>query len=526
MEQSVVAEKLSNSLKDIFAFSASRLYNKQDAEDLTNDIIVEVLSSAGRLQTEEAFYAYMWKIAENTFKRFIRKNPSEIEFFENFSGVYWDTPEDKFIESEELAILRRELSLLSKQYREVTIKYYIEHKSCLIISNELNISQEMVKYYLFKTRKILKEGVRMDRKYGEKSYNPSKFAIDFWGSGGNAYIWEIFRRRLPGNIVLAAYEKPLSIEELSLELGVSAPYLEDELDILMEYNFIRQIGNKYQTDFLIFRTPYKIEFEEKVPAAEICTQTTNRIAMFVEEVIPKFRKKDFGIKLDDNQLRWFIINFALINALGNFEEKTQEKFGYYPRLNATSYGFIFGHENGYEHGYFCGIYGHCDNKERTAWYTAVNYNVIRYCQLWKGISVARSQVLCDAILQNPITNQNDETIAQLVSEGMITVNEGITKANFPVFTSRQNHLMRKQLQEIIDPITNCMEIICSIACEIFKRHTPKYFHDRCEHLCYVRHQADAMGIIIENLVRDGYLHVPEEKTNLCIFGVKRLSDCS
>lgn len=525
MDQSVVVKKLSESLKDIFAFSASRLFNKQDAEDLTNDIIVEVLSSADRLQNDDAFYGYMWKIAENTFKRFIRgKKSFEVEFSEDFLGAYWDTPEDKIIENEELIILRRELSLLSKQYRDVTIKFYIENKTCSLISKELSISEGMVKYYLFKTRKILKEGVTMNRKYGEKSYNPSKFCINFWGNGGNAYIWETFERKLPGNIVLAAYDKPLSIEELSLELGVSVPYLEDEIDILAKYNFIRQIGNKYQTDFLIFRTPYEIEFQDKVPTAEICTETVDCISKVVEEILPKFRKKDFEIKLDDNQLKWFIINFALINALGEFEDNTQKRFGYYPRLNSTTHGFVYGHDNDYKYGYFCGIYGHCDNKEHTAWYSAVNYNVIKSCQLWRGSSFARSQALCDAILQNPVSFQNDETIAQLVSEGMVTVEEGKTKANFPIFTSRENHLMRKQLREIIDPTVECMEKICSMACEILKRHTPEYFHDRCDHLCYVRHQADAMGIIIEKLVKERYLIIPDQKTNLCVFGVKRISE--
>ena len=72
MEHSIVAKKLNESLKDIFAFSVSHLYNKQDAEDLTNDIIVEVLSSADRLENDDAFYGYMWKIADHTLKRYIR----------------------------------------------------------------------------------------------------------------------------------------------------------------------------------------------------------------------------------------------------------------------------------------------------------------------------------------------------------------------------------------------------------------------------------------------------------------------
>ena len=68
MEQQKAAKLLSDSLKNIFAFSMSRLYDKSEAEDLTNDIICEVLKSAGRLRNDDAFYSFMWRIAENTFK--------------------------------------------------------------------------------------------------------------------------------------------------------------------------------------------------------------------------------------------------------------------------------------------------------------------------------------------------------------------------------------------------------------------------------------------------------------------------
>lgn len=524
MEYKVVIQKLTDCMRDVFAFAASRVYNKQDAEDLANDIVVEVLSSADRLQNDDAFYGYMWSIAENTFKRYIRrKKHAEIELCGDFLGVYWDTPENKMLDNADLIVLRRELSLLSKQYRDVTVKYYIENKSCTVIAKELNISEEMVKYYLFKTRKILKEGVTMDRKYGEKSYNPGKFYPNFWGSGNNGYVWQTFERRLPGNIVLAAYNKPLSIEELSLELGVSAPYLEDELDILMKHNFVQKSGNKYQTDFLIFKTPLEEEVQNTVPCAEICMETVSQMKKQVDALLPKFRQLDLGIEMDDNQLKWFVVNFAMIYALGEFEERTQKKFGPYPRLNATTTGVIWGHDsNRFMLQHFHGIYGHVENREHTAWYTAVNYNVIRKCQFWQGGDMRRTQVICDGILQT--SNQDDETVAQLIREGMIVVEHGILKAKFPTFTTRQAHYMWQNLRKVIDITVACMDKICTMTTEICKKYTPKHLQDRCERLSYVYYQADAMGIVVEKLVEDGYLIVPDEQTNLCVFGVKRLAD--
>ena len=145
MKQEKVAKLLSDNLKNIFAFSLSRLYDRSEAEDLTNDIICEVLKCAHRLKNDDAFYGFMWRIAENTFKKRIRKNNFQtIEFDESFVGTYWVTPEEEYLKTEELHLLRRELSLLSKQYRETTVAYYITGRSCSEISTDFGISTEMV----------------------------------------------------------------------------------------------------------------------------------------------------------------------------------------------------------------------------------------------------------------------------------------------------------------------------------------------------------------------------------------------
>jgi len=524
MEHTEVVEKLNDSLKDIFAFSISRIYNSQDAEDLTNDIVAEVLSSAYRLENDKAFYSFLWAVAENTLKRYIRKKKINTQqIHTDFFGVYWDTPEEKLIEKEELMLLRRELSLLSRQYRDVTVKYYIEGKPCTTISRECNISEEMVKYYLYKTRKMLKEGVKMERKYGEKSYNPGIFRVDFWGDGSNGHIWQTFERRLPGNIVLAAYKNPMSIEELSLELGVSAPYLEDELDILQQYGFVRKTGNKYQTDFLIFTTEYEKEYRKVVPATDICIEAVRCITELTESLLPKFRKIDFGIQLNDNELRWLIVNFTLLDALGQLEDKLKIKFGPYPKLKNNNIGYVFGHDNDYAYTHFSGIYGECANKAQTAWYSAVNYNVIRKCQLWQGSSYLRTELICDGILEMSLENQDKETLAQLVREGKLRVENGTLKANFPTLTTRQRHWMRQNLQQGIDAVMECMDKLCTMASAICKKYTPKHLQDRCERLSFVHRQADVMGIVAEKLVENGYLTVPDKPTNLCVFGVKRLS---
>ena len=150
MERTVAAGLIEENLHTIFAWAMSKLYDKSEAEDLAQDIIYAVLKSVHRLENDEAFWGFLWKVAQNTLMARVRKKRvDEVEFEEHNCGTYWITPEDEFIKSEEIQLLRRELALLSNQYREVTVRYYIYGKSCSEISAELDISTEMVKYYLF-----------------------------------------------------------------------------------------------------------------------------------------------------------------------------------------------------------------------------------------------------------------------------------------------------------------------------------------------------------------------------------------
>ena len=76
----------------------------------------------------------------------------------------------------------------------------------------------MVKYYLFKTRKILKEGISMEREFGEKSFRPSPFEFRTIFTGVfNQEYHNLFARKLPGQILLAAYYTPMTIRELAIE---------------------------------------------------------------------------------------------------------------------------------------------------------------------------------------------------------------------------------------------------------------------------------------------------------------------
>ena len=102
----------------------------------------------------------------------------------------------------------------------------------------------------------------MTRKYGEKSYDPGVFRLDFWGD--NNHYDRVFDRRLSGAIMLAAYDAPMTESELAVETGVPAVYLEDELDTLVAAGLMTKRNGRYRTNLIILTDAYEKESEKCV----------------------------------------------------------------------------------------------------------------------------------------------------------------------------------------------------------------------------------------------------------------------
>ena len=71
MENKRASQLISDNLNNIYGYAFARLYDKDDVDDLTQQIVYEVLRSADRIRDEEAFWGFLWKVAENTFRKFI-----------------------------------------------------------------------------------------------------------------------------------------------------------------------------------------------------------------------------------------------------------------------------------------------------------------------------------------------------------------------------------------------------------------------------------------------------------------------
>lgn len=361
----------------------------------------------------------------------------------------------------------------------------------------------------------------MTREYGEKSYNPGTFRMDYWGSGDNSAFWALFKRKLPGNIVLAAYNAPVTMQELSMELGVAVPYLEDEVEILQRHEILKKTGDKYQTDIVIFTDECEKEVTAKIKP--LYESAAEKLHTKLKAILPELKKLEFqGQNYDDKTLLWVFANLTNVHALNMADKKQCERFGEYPQLCNGSSGFVFGYDHDYQNHHFNGIYGRCENEENTAYFTVINYRIIEKIQWWEPAAWYISvKAMTDAVLQKPADEDND-MLVRLIGEGFIKCEDGKTRANFPVFPEDVfEGDLRRLLQPLADDVCACMLEACDIAAAVLKKHAPKQLHAKCDRLAAVHYQMDIMAFIVETMVQKGMLAMPKGDAKPCVFGVKK-----
>ena len=433
MDSKHAARLISDNLRAVYGYAFGRLYDKDDVDDLVSEILVNALSNADKIKNEEAFWGYFWRVAETTFTHFIKKKNAESA--DDLSSVTESvrSAEDEYIDksekSELLYSLRRELSLLSKTHREVTVAYYMQGKSCSQIASEQNLSVEMVKYHLFKTRKLLKEGIGMERKYGEKSYNPGVFRLNFWGDKN--YYSNICNRKLPGSILLSAYYTPMTEKELSLELGVSMPYLEEEIKILTDAGLLLHNKDKYQTNLVILTKDFEKELENKTK--DFFKNISKELFEDVKALLPEIKEAYKDVDFDDNCLMISAMNIVFVNAF----KKTNGKhpYGEFKPLPLGCNGFVWGHDNNYDFCKFSGISMHNSEDENSSWFSTENYKVFKNCSCFfsHGRFGENSRLVLSAIEEKPLPHASADALNEILSEGILKIENNRLFANFPVF---------------------------------------------------------------------------------------------
>ncbi|MBP3918410.1 MAG: sigma-70 family RNA polymerase sigma factor [Clostridia bacterium] len=541
MEYEYIKAYIADSMKTVFAFCLTRLRHREEAEDLASEIICRVLDAAPRIRADEKdiFLGYLWRIARNTYVDYLRKKKIvPLSLNHTFSNAEtgegaldladdtaWSVEEqviDEIMYEQRIQLLRRELSLLSSQYRQATVLYYMEHNSCTEIAKKLGTSTDMVKYYLFRSRKLILEGMNMNRIYGEKSYRPKTMEIDFWGTHGgvNAEYTAFKERKLKGNILAAAYYSPMTENELSMELGVALPYLEDELALLVERRYLTTKNGKYVTNIPLFTEECTAEIDRTLTA--LTNETVGRLSEKLQGK-PVYTKEPLP---DENSLRWQLITLCCSNSLtGDNCYKdivgTYDPDSPYALLGDRAAGIIWGRfvDTDIIQSRMHGISNNSPSSDGRAALTTINFWQVASLQTAAHANeaiVVSDDALCAAAADcfDALPEQCRHNLIQTdyVVDG---------KPNFPVYTQKGFADTTAALKDVFPMFDDYIRRVRETAASVTADHAPDHIRETARKVGAFIYTLRGYEVLVDALHACGWLKIPEGTFKPAMFVILR-----
>ena len=263
MNKHELKEKVVDYASKVFFYCVKRCNNRMDAEDLSQTILLEVINNIDKGAHIDNLDYYIWGVCKNQYNMYLRKTIKEKNKLDYVDEI--DQADDsktaleEMIEDEKIRKMNRAIKLLSNDYMEILYAYYVEDKTLKFIANELNIPLGTVTWKLSKIREKLKEYLNMEKLNGKKAYLPKTFMSS-----------AIYKKKLPfdihetvsplfvKNLLWHTYENPCTMEDLSIEMGMALPYVEDVVNTLLGRQYLIKEDNKYKAN-VVFVTHDIIE---------------------------------------------------------------------------------------------------------------------------------------------------------------------------------------------------------------------------------------------------------------------------
>ena len=156
--------------------------NHEDAGDLAQEVFIKLYRNISKFEGRSSFSTWIYQIAGNTCKDFLRKAKNKTEFSleeeifnegESFNPqILKDetTPERQYEEKEKIKILKDAIAKLNPEYRMVLIMREFQDMSYEEIAKQTDTSVGTVKSRINRGRNVLKKlfSDRLEGSYNEK----------------------------------------------------------------------------------------------------------------------------------------------------------------------------------------------------------------------------------------------------------------------------------------------------------------------------------------------------------------------
>ena len=302
----------------LMRLAASKCNSQVDAEDLVGDTMLAAFAyihRGGTIQHPKTWLVNTLYHKHNDNLRKKYRSPITVCLDEGFDISEEETEE--YLSSEEAAKIRKELNHLSFITREVMIRFYYGSQSIADIAEGLNIPEGTVKSRLSTGRSQMKKG--LETMETRENYLPGRLNLSFGGSDGlkGEPISLVEGDLIAQNLLILAYDKPITISDLSKAIGIPAAYIEPIVKKLIDGELMIQMDSgKVYSDFIISKAQDILKnFESQKNFAH---KQFDTVWSIVEKMSAKISKMDF-VKSMDGEERTKLDRYAILKALQDFQ---------------------------------------------------------------------------------------------------------------------------------------------------------------------------------------------------------------
>lgn len=303
----------------LIRIALSKCLSKADVEDLVGDTMLAAFAyihKGGKIEHPKTWLTntLYHKYNDNLRKKY--RSPVTVCFDEGLEIP--DEDNEDYLGSDEASKVRKELNHLAHITREVLIRFYYGNQSVADIAKGLHIPEGTVKSRLSAGRRQMKKGLEiMDTK---ENYLPGELYLSFGGSDGlkGEPMSLVEGDLIAQNLLILAYEKPLTISEISRAISIPAAYIEPIVKKLVDGELMVETKDrKLYSDFIITKPQDSLRnFKPQLDFAHTHFDTVWSILRRMSDKITQI----LCVQNMGNKEKTILNRYAILKALQDFQQ--------------------------------------------------------------------------------------------------------------------------------------------------------------------------------------------------------------
>ncbi len=302
---------------DLMRLAVSKCGSQTDAEDLVGDTMLAAFSyinNGGMIEYPKTWLANTLCHKYNDSLRKKYRMPITVNFDD---APEIPAEEEEYFSSGDAAKIRKELNHLAYINREVLIRYYFGAQSVSDIAAGLRIPEGTVKSRLATGRSQMKKG--LETMETRENYLPGKLYLSFGGAEGINMepISLVENDLIAQNLLILAYEKPITVSDISKAIGIPAAYIEPIVKKLVDGELMAETDSgKVYADFLITKPQDRLKhFKAQLDFVDRHFDT-------IWNIIAKMSAEISGLEFvsaQDSRQKTELDRYAVLKALQDFQ---------------------------------------------------------------------------------------------------------------------------------------------------------------------------------------------------------------